>query len=116
VEQVQILRIALQQLFLGQAGAIVLGREAGDVVGGFGRGAQRGRREIRRAGIAARLPIITVTPTTLSRFCSMVSTSPLRTDTDRPLPSEISVAASVAPSSRATRSTSAAMALSWSWV
>ncbi|MCY1233114.1 hypothetical protein D9M72_456360 [compost metagenome] len=55
VEQFQVLWRAFQQFFLGQAGAIVLGREAGDVVGGLGSGAQRGRREVRGAGIAAAL-------------------------------------------------------------
>ncbi|MNT34762.1 hypothetical protein D3C72_1707600 [compost metagenome] len=55
MEQVQVLRVLLEQVFLGQPGAIVLGGEAGDVVGGLGRGAQRRRREIGRAGVAAPL-------------------------------------------------------------
>lgn len=55
MEQVQIARLALQQLLLGQPGAVVLGSEACDVVGGLGGGAQRGRREIGGAGIAAAL-------------------------------------------------------------
>ena len=42
-------------------------------------------------------PMNTVTPACLSRFCSMVSILPLRTETDKPLPSESSAAASVAP-------------------
>ena len=62
------------------------------------------------------LPMNTVTPTILSRLCSIVSTSPRRTDTDRPSPSEISVAASVAPSAFAWRRMSEAISLSWSCV
>ena len=42
----------------------------------------------------------------LSLFCSIVSILPRRTDTDRPLPSLISTAASVAPCSLAKASTS----------
>ncbi|MNM86737.1 hypothetical protein D3C81_988990 [compost metagenome] len=55
MEQVQILRRALQQFFLGQARALVFRGEAGDVVGRLGGGAQRGRREVRGAGVAAAL-------------------------------------------------------------
>jgi hypothetical protein len=45
-----------------------------------------------------RWPMYTVTPSDLSRLRSTFSSSPLRTDTDRPQPSEASAPASVAPS------------------
>lgn len=44
-----------------------------------------------------RWPTNTVTPMDLSRLRSTFSTSPLRTDTDRPTPSLTATAASVAP-------------------
>ena len=51
--------------------------------------------------IARSSPIYTVTAMPLSLFCSMVSTLPRRTVTDRPLPSLIWTAASDAPMSLA---------------
>ena len=45
-----------------------------------------------------RLPTYTVMPSDLSRLRSTFSSSPLRTDTLRPQPSEASAPASVAPS------------------
>ena len=55
VVELQVLRMLLQQLFFGQACAIVIRRETRNVVGSLDRGTQRGRREIRRAGVAALL-------------------------------------------------------------
>ena len=74
-----------QVLGIGQAGRRVLGGEAGDVVGRAHRLLERRAREVRAcwrcrgAGRRRR-----VTPTDLSRLRSTFSSSPLRTDTDRP--------------------------------
>ena len=55
IEQLQVAGGHFQHVRVGQARAIVLGREAGDVVGGVHRGAQGRWREIGGAGIAALL-------------------------------------------------------------
>ena len=60
-----------------------------------------------------RCPKKTVTPTCLSRLCSMVSTSPLRTVTERPWPSEISAIASEAPRLRASESMKSMISVNW---
>ena len=60
-----------------------------------------------------RCPKNTVTPTCLSRLCSIVSTSPLRTVTDSPWPSDTSATASEAPLLLA--SLSMKSIISWNW-
>jgi hypothetical protein len=55
IEQLQVARRQFQHVLVGQAGAIVVGGEAGDVVGRFHRRLQRGRRKIGGAGVAAAL-------------------------------------------------------------
>jgi len=53
IEQLQVAGGHFQHVRVGQARAIVFGRETGDVVGGVHGGAQGGRRKVGGAGIAA---------------------------------------------------------------
>jgi hypothetical protein len=53
VAQAQVARVHFQHVGVGQAGAVVFGGEAGDVVGRVHGGAQGGRGKVGSAGIAA---------------------------------------------------------------
>ena len=66
--------------------------------------AEREKSEV--LALPRRCPRYTLMPRDLSRLRSTFSRSPLRTETDRPVPSETSAPASVAPSLAAMPSTS----------